>query len=157
MILRRACLSDAQFVWQCRAELDGSVALAVGNRQDYAPHLAWMHFAVADPKRLFLITEDNGLPLGYVRIEPDVEGWRTSLCVASGARNQGIGVRSIKHACTMAQTLRFIPIFADIHDENVASQTVFKKSGFELAGPTTGMLRYSRYWLSNNSKDQTHV
>ncbi|MGL5011001.1 MAG: GNAT family N-acetyltransferase [Paracoccaceae bacterium] len=159
MILRKVVVDDAPFIWQCRQELEGSVALASGQAQDYAAHLAWIERALADPQRIFMIPEDNGRAVGYVRFDPaaGVTGWQTSLCVASGARGKGVGGRALTMACALAKERGFVPVFADVHEENLASRAVFISAGFGSPCPVPGKPGYARYWLFRDLEDDTHA
>jgi L-amino acid N-acyltransferase YncA len=155
MILRDAVMDDTAFVWQCRLELEGSVALAASRTQDFAAHLAWMTGIIKKPRHMFLIPEREGKPLGYVRFDPATElgGWRTSLCIAAAARGTGAGRMALSRGCAMAQAREYTPIFADIHADNLASQIVFARCGYTAAGPAPNMPGYVRHWLYSKQKD----
>jgi L-amino acid N-acyltransferase YncA len=127
--------------------LTGSV---LGENQQFETHVAWFSRAVNDPTRLFLIIEQQGIWLGYLRFDPlDA---RVGIALLADARGKRIGGAALMQGCLKAEHVGFAPLFADIHETNPSSRRVFERCGFESldsVASSDGFRRFMRHPRSN--------
>jgi RimJ/RimL family protein N-acetyltransferase len=90
---------------------------------DWESHMSW--FASRDSERCDWIVEYQGRRVGAVSLTPNNE-----IGIYIGEKSlwgEGVGSAALKQACD--NTVK--PISAEIHEDNTASQKLFKKVGFE--------------------------
>lgn len=148
LVMRAATLADAEPVWQCRQALCESVAIRSSTTDEsYEAHVAWFSRAVNDPRRLFLIVEENERWLGYLRFDPldDPTGYRVSIALVDDARGAGIGEAALIEGCTQAEQAGLGPLFADIGVRNEASHRIFQKCGFVPLNANISSDGFQRY------------
>jgi RimJ/RimL family protein N-acetyltransferase len=118
--LRDATIDDAQrvYAWNCAPD----VRAASGDQRPvaYADHLRWYQRRVQAGE--FWIVEEDGEPVGVVRIDRDA----ISISLAPEARGRGIGQLAIAAACAR----RGEPIVATVRTTNAASRACFEACGF---------------------------
>lgn len=95
----------------------------------FEEHERWYARRVADPASPMWIVEENGAPVGVVRIDAREEA-RISIALAPEARGRAIGRRAIALACAAWRA----PVTAEIHESNAASRACFTASGFRRVG-----------------------
>jgi RimJ/RimL family protein N-acetyltransferase len=120
--MRPATFDDAAtlFAWR-----NDTVTRAMSSNTDPVPwetHLEWLAATLADEGRTLFICEEDGVPVGTVRI--DASG-KMSWTVAPEARGRGLASIMIAMAGPQGCT-------ATIKAENVASQRAARKAGFRL-------------------------
>lgn len=139
MILRPATAADAVEVWIWRQD---PITRAMSRTQeaiDLASHMAWFSDALADPRRTLLIGEVDGRKVGMVRFDRGAE-LEVSINVNPAHRSQGHGHGLLSRAM---ETMKG-DVWAEIREENEASQRLFERAGFEFQGVREGMRRYLR-------------
>lgn len=92
-------------------------------------HAQWYARRLADPTSPMWIVEENGVPVGVLRIERREEP-RISIALAPEARGRAIGKRALALACARWAA----PVTAEIHESNAASRACFTASGFCRVG-----------------------
>ena len=155
LTLRPATEADAELVWTCRQELEGTNAVQSA-MPDYAGHCAWMARAVRAPGNLFLIGEQDGTGgragVGYVRIDAledgsgEGAGWRVSIGLLAAMQGRGLGRAALEAGCARAEAQGLTPLFADIHRDNPASRRIFEACGFApVPGEQAGADGFRRF------------
>jgi RimJ/RimL family protein N-acetyltransferase len=92
-------------------------------------HERWYARRIADRTSPMWIIEENGAPVGVVRIDVREQA-RISIALAPAAQGRAIGRRAITLACTAW----YAPVTAEIHESNAASRACFMASGFRRVG-----------------------
>lgn len=154
LVLRRATLSDAGPVWQCRqALLDSSAIQTSASDEPFETHVAWFSCAVNDSVRLFLIIEKDSNWLGYLRFDPQDtnDGYRVSIALHADARGSGMGRAALMDGCARAELAGFTPLFADISVTNQASRRIFEKCGFIPLGSEPSSEGFQRFMRERQS------
>lgn len=119
--MRPATFDDAATLFEWRND---PVTRAMSSNTDPVPwetHLAWLSASLANPDRTLLICEEDGVPVGTVRVDGDEMSWT----VAPEARGRGLASIMIAMAGPQGRT-------AEIKAENLASQRAARKAGFRL-------------------------
>lgn len=139
MIVRRATQADAADVWRWRQDpltramsrSQGEVALE--------DHLRWFSAALADPRRTMLIGEADDQKVGLVRFDlEDVA--EVSINVNPDLRGRGYGQALLLAAMSGVDG----DVWAEIREENLASQRIFEQAGFVFQDVRDGLRRYVR-------------
>jgi len=139
MIVRKATSDDALEVWAWRNDPLTREMSKNRNEVSRASHLYWFTDAVEDLGRTILIGEADCHKVGMVRFDHG-HATEVSINVNPEFRSRGYG-----HPLLMA-ALRWAPddVWAEIRDENLASQRLFERAGFRLQGTSDGLRRYFR-------------
>lgn len=83
-------------------------------------HLKWLERLRADDSRQLLIAEENGIPVGSVRIDRLATGSEISYTVSPAHRGKGVG----KMMVSLAIELAVRPVTARIKPSNRASKAI---------------------------------
>lgn len=139
MIMRKATSNDALDVWFWRND---PVTRAMSRVQEEVPresHLSWFSGAVEDPLRTILIGEVNGEKVGMVRFDYET-ATEISININPKFRSSGHGY------ALLTEALKSVPgeVWAEIKDENLASQRLFERAGFQFHDTSEGLRRYLR-------------
>ncbi|MCB1509847.1 MAG: GNAT family N-acetyltransferase, partial [Hyphomicrobiaceae bacterium] len=100
-------------------------------------HVAWLAGKLADPRCLFNIVVEDGVPVGFVRLDvvPAAAGYaeafEISIAISSERAGGGLGLAALRLA------RRLVPdaeIQAVVLPANAASLALFKKAGYMPCG-----------------------
>ena len=125
---------DRVFAWNCTPE----VRAMSGDPRiiELADHRSWFRRRLSQGP--MWIVEDNGAPVGVVRLDPGPDVAWISIALAPDARGRGIGRRAIEAACaSYAQ-----PVNAMIRVRNTVSRACFQACGFVLTSVTEDVVTY---------------
>ena len=139
MIVRHATAADAMDVWTWRQD---PLTRSMSRTQDEAPlasHMAWFAEALANPARTLLIGEADGAKVGMVRFDHGAVT-EVSINVNPALRSRGHGHALLSEAMNSVAG----DVWAEIKDENLASQRLFERAGFQLRTSQDGLRRYVR-------------
>lgn len=139
MILRKATSDDAVDVWVWRNDPLTREMSRTTDEVPRAAHLGWFASSLTDPRRTILIGEVDGEKVGMVRFDHGAKT-EVSININPAHRSRGYG-----YALLMAAT-RAVPgdLWAEIKDQNLASQRLFERAGFRLNSTEGGLGRYRR-------------
>lgn len=139
MILRAATLDDARDVWAWRQDPHTRAMSRVQDEIDLDSHLSWFARSLADPARRLLVGEAAGEKIGMVRFDRGAQ-LEVSINVNPACRSRGYGRLLLSRAMEMVEG----EVWAEIREENLASQRLFEAEGFELQSVRDGFRRYRR-------------
>jgi UDP-2,4-diacetamido-2,4,6-trideoxy-beta-L-altropyranose hydrolase len=146
LTLRQATAEDSRRLWLWRNEYTARAMF--GDRQlvPWEAHAAWLTSRLADANTLIFIAEVDGRPCGNVRFHSELTGAaRIGIAMARHVRGLGYGAAVLDLACQKVLEQRFCDrIEAKVKRENVVSQRVFVKSGFQPAGEDAEYYVYHR-------------
>jgi UDP-2,4-diacetamido-2,4,6-trideoxy-beta-L-altropyranose hydrolase len=100
---------------------------------DEESHHRWFKSRLLDPEhhRIYLIETISGLVTGQVRFDQKDEGWEISFMVAPEARSKGLSIHVLSAALEIfCNSKPKYYIFGRVKNENLRSQTLFKRLGF---------------------------
>ncbi len=133
--LRLAEVYDRKLIFEWQSQ-PGARAFS---RNPSAPttqeHNSWFDRALDDPERWLLIIEDDGRPVGFLRLDAQMGsdgGFEISIILDQAARGRGIAKRTLK---LIAGFTRGSTLWAEIDPRNFASVSAFVAAGFEQIGP----------------------
>ncbi len=99
-----------------------------------ATHMAWFHTALSNDKCLIFIAEDNGDPIGMVRLDVDLDGKaaEVSINIAPHARNKKLAapLLHIAQAHIVANASDIKVLTARIKTGNTQSERAFVRAGY---------------------------
>ena len=133
VVVRRAALADRDVLLAWRNDPDTRAASRSTEVIDPEEHARWYDAMLADPDRLLLIGEQDGIPIGTVRFDPrdpehDVE---VSLTIAPEHRGMGLAVPLLLAAEKPARAaLSAAGIWAFILFGNDQSVATFRRAGY---------------------------
>lgn len=112
----------------------------------YAEHRRWFEEALRDPRRVFLIGEEEGLKVGVIRFDFFDESLpHANVTVAPAARGHGVATRLIRQGTALiCRSRRVSGVIAEIRRENAASLRAFQKAEYQLVGER-GDILITRY------------
>ena len=139
LVLRDAAAADALDVWAWRNDPLTRAMSRTTDEVDKASHLDWFAKALADARRTLLIGEVEGEKVGMVRFDHSAET-EVSININPAHRSRGLGYGLLCEAMRRVDG----DVWAEIKDENVASQRLFERAGFELQSAEDGRRRYLR-------------
>jgi len=105
-------------------------------------HVAWYTRQLATDGRNLFIAEEDGAPVGVVRLDR-TDGVRRcviSITIAPDARGRGVGTAALTAAASVAETLGFTIIEAYVRPSNQASIRAFMRAGYRDAGAAEAVL-----------------
>lgn len=143
--LRKAVLSDSEFLWHLRNQPD-VYKYAKNNRPvEWKEHSDWFASVVAGTvaKELFII-EKSRKPIGQIRFDfLDGNETKISVSVLPESRGQGAATAALREAVRILKnTQKAGTVVADIHKDNIASQNLFKKLNFRPQGKDSLWLKF---------------
>ncbi|MET4720007.1 UDP-2,4-diacetamido-2,4,6-trideoxy-beta-L-altropyranose hydrolase [Bradyrhizobium japonicum] len=144
LTLRRATADDARRLWFWRND-PGARAMSGDSRAvPWDAHSKWFNNRIADANTLIFIIQAEGRPCGNVRFHIELTGTAgVSIAMARNVRGRGYGATALVLACQEAFGRGFCErIEARVKRENLASQKIFLKAGFVLAGQEAEFLVY---------------
>jgi RimJ/RimL family protein N-acetyltransferase len=137
MRLRPATSDDARLLYDWRNDPGTRQSSFSTDPVSWEEHRAWVDRAVADPRRVLYIAEDEHGPVGTVRLDLDPAPPTISVTVAPGRRGQGHASRLIAAVAERHGP----PIVALIKPGNDASVRAFERAGFRHGGERDESLR----------------
>lgn len=144
MRLRPAAMTDCDllFDWVNRPDsLAGK--LRTTGPIDRATHERWLGARLADPDTRMSIIEDDGTPVGQVRLQRSAEGYEIDIYVVAAARRHGLAREALAQmARTNAAWRAGAPLIARVLPANTTSQRLFAAAGYRLADRSETQLVY---------------
>lgn len=123
LTLRPATLADAERLFAWRNDPATRAASVHDGEVAWEEHLAWLNSSLASLARDLLIAEEDGEPVGTVRIDRTDET-EVSWTVAPGHRGKGYGAAMVRLACPDE------PSIAHIKADNAASRKIAVAAGY---------------------------
>jgi UDP-2,4-diacetamido-2,4,6-trideoxy-beta-L-altropyranose hydrolase len=129
--LRVARGDDAHLVRAWRNDADSVRFSMSGRPVSEAEHARWFATALTDPRRQLWIAEENGIPVGQVRVDLDGDSGVFSIAVAASARRRGVGQRMLRIALEEIERQHVVTTMTAVtHPDNLASIHAFERVGF---------------------------
>lgn len=94
-------------------------------------HARWFATVLTDPQIQLWIAEENGIPVGQVRVDLDGDSGVFSIAVAASARGRGVGQRMLRLAVEEIERQHIVTTMTAVtHADNLASIHAFERVGF---------------------------
>jgi UDP-2,4-diacetamido-2,4,6-trideoxy-beta-L-altropyranose hydrolase len=138
LTFRRVSEDDVRLVWEWANDPVTRAASFSSEPIPWSEHVRWFESKLKNENCLFfLVTTEDGLPLGQVRYDRDGGEAVISVGLGESFRGQGYGSAIIRLGCSkMMATERINLIHAFVKQDNESSRRAFIKAGFEEAGFT---------------------
>jgi len=133
--LRVAREDDVSLIRAWRNDAD-AIRFSVSARPvSDAEHARWFSATLADPRKLLWVAEEQGVPVGQVRIDLEGDTGIFSIVVAPSARGRGVGKEMLRRALAEIKRERLATTMTALtHPDNVASIRAFEQVGFTRRG-----------------------
>jgi RimJ/RimL family protein N-acetyltransferase len=143
LTIRKATIADAQMLFDWRNDPATRANSHVTDELKYEPHVIWLNAALANPDRLLLIAEEDGHPVGHVRVDfkPDAEA-ELSWTVDPAARGAGVAKRMVRMVADDFSP-RYV-LCAEVKSGNEASIRVATYAGLQLFHQDQNLLIFRR-------------
>jgi len=134
--LRGARASDSEAILAWRNDPATRAASFAQEEIPPSTHARWFARRLGDPECLFLVVEEDGAPVGQVRLERLAFGLaEVNIGLAPEARGRGIGRQALQLAAAEArERLGIETLQALVRNENEASLRAFRAAGFSDYG-----------------------
>lgn len=128
MQIRKACLEDAQFLFELRNEKSNRLMFANTKPVKWEDHIAWLTGKLKTPDfSLFIILDEQDNRLGQFRIDSMGE---VSVSIADHFKGKGVGAQVIKIGSEYYRKTSAKVLIANIKSENIASLKAFQNAGY---------------------------
>lgn len=129
--LRRIRSDDGDLIREWRNDEDAVRFSVTGRPVSPGEHATWFAGQVDDPGLLFWIAEQQGNPVGQVRVALSGGAGTVSIAVAPGRRGRGIGTSILRVLLSeMVHHPEVSTLTALAHQGNTASVRAFERAGF---------------------------
>jgi RimJ/RimL family protein N-acetyltransferase len=139
IVFRPATENDAALLLSWRNDPDTQAASRSTKAIEPVSHIDWLRLKLSSPATQILIAEDDGKPVGTVRVDFRGAYSELSWTVSPRERGNGVGTRML------AQAVRAIlvrPLRAEIKSANTASVRMAEKCGFRRLAEADGLSVY---------------
>ena len=139
LTLRAARVEDVSLVRAWRNDPDAVRFSTRARTVSEAAHARWFSAALADPRRRLWVAEEDGVPVGQVRVDLDGDTGVFSIAVAPAARGRGVGQEMLRRALAEIEREHLVTIITAVsHPDNHASVHAFERVGFRRRGASDG-------------------
>lgn len=143
MTVRKATMEDAETLFAWRNDQTTRLASHNTEKLEFAPYVSWLGATLSNPMKLLLIAEENGSPVGTVRVDRETGGTaELSWTVAPEARRRGVAKRMVQLVADEISAL--YTIRAEIKMGNEASVKVAEAAGMQFAEQVGNVLHFVR-------------
>ena len=126
--LRPAAAEDGGRLREWRNDPETVAASLTGRAVGAAEHAAWLARVLDDPDQRLFVVEDDGEPVGQVRLQRHADGaLEVHIGLAADARGRGLGRRTLELAWEQAGGG---PLTARVLADNERSLRAFAAAGF---------------------------
>lgn len=135
LILRLATIDDSRRLFEWRNDLETRRNSRTQGPLDPIKHEEWLRASLTNPARKIYIAEENGVPVGTVRLDDTGDFVEVSWTVAPEARGRGLGKEIVLlFRSTVVPTAK---IQAAVRKGNVASEKIAAALGLSPSAATS--------------------
>ena len=135
LIVRRATADDSDLLLRWRNDPETRLHSKKTGKVSETEHDAWLKRTLGNAAIRLFIAELNGIAVGTVRANGEVNSWALSWTVAPESRGKNIGYMAVK---TVVEQLPGV-IVAEVKVSNPASIQIVKKLGMDCKSAKEGM------------------
>jgi len=142
--LKKADFADIEFLFYLRNIPEYYKFYKHPKPVGWEEHINWIIpiLLEIDKRDLFIIMANNQ-KAGQIRIDYSVDTAEISIALIENFRGKNIGFEALKIAIKKAKKERNVNLFrAYVHQNNIASQKLFEKSGYQLEDQEDVWLKY---------------
>lgn len=137
--LRAATDLDAPLLLEWRNDPDAIRFSVTGRGVTAAEHASWLAARLVDPETRLWIAEEDGQPVGQVRVDLRDGTGTVSIGIAPAHRGHGVGSAVLAAMLVeMEREPRAVRLRAETRSTNIASLRAFERAGFSRRGPGQG-------------------
>jgi UDP-2,4-diacetamido-2,4,6-trideoxy-beta-L-altropyranose hydrolase len=129
--VRAAREGDVVFIRALRNDADAVRFSTNARAVSEAEHARWFASTLANPQMRLWVAEEDGIPVGQVRVAIDGEKGVFSIAVEGSARGRGLGQAMLRLALAEIERQRLVSTMTAVtHPDNPASIHAFEQVGF---------------------------
>ena len=141
--LRQATISDAKRLFDWRTDPATRLASHVDAEFEFASHLSWLKETLENPARILFIAEENGCPVGTVRVDYEFnDGVQLSWTIGPEFRGRKIAAHMVQLVTKSLPWSHYIR--AEVKIGNEASIKVALAVGMMLCRQEGDVLHFIR-------------
>lgn len=144
VILRPVTLADLELIYEWANDPVTRLNSINQNTITLEEHKKWFNAKLDNSDVHMYILEDMGKPVGQVRIDVANNAGEISYSIAPNHRGRGYGKSIIALAEKEAQSIPIKELEAVVKKDNVPSQQVFIKNGWNFIGEQGDLLIYKK-------------
>lgn len=132
--LRKADSSDIEFLWYLRNQPEVFKFFSSPCEVQWQEHINWIIPVILGKthRELFVVFLGKK-PAGQVRLDwQEDETVIVNISLLKDLQKQGLGAEVLKEAIKKGRELKVKNFIAEIHQDNIVSQKLFEKLGFQL-------------------------
>ena len=137
--LRPASTDDAKLLFLWRNDPVTRAAFHNSDELVFADHIRWLNYTLANDERKLYVALYDRKPVGTVRADREVRGWKLSWTIAPGSRGKGFGSAMVRRFTELLRT----QVRAEIKKGNFASVKVAESVGMRLQKEEGNVLYYA--------------
>lgn len=131
LAFRRATAADATTLFRWRNDATTRAASRTSSAVSWDEHRAWLASSTSSADRQLYIVHDRESDIATVRWDRRSDtDWEVSITVAPTSRGRGLGRAVLAAGETALEADRPVRLVAAIHASNIASQRLFRSSGY---------------------------
>lgn len=131
-MLRNAELRDAKLLFEWRNEEECRRNSFHSTEIPFEEHQEWFRKKLQSKNSWIFIYEIEGRPVGQARLDCQDEGWVISYSIDKNYRMRGYGTDILKLVEQwLKEKEKKYKLYAYVKEENIASQKIFEKLGYE--------------------------
>lgn len=137
---RSATMQDADLLLEWRNDPETRNASHNTAKIKKEEHIFWLKKNLTEKNRQLLIVEENGVPVGTVRVDFSDGVYELSWTVGPNEKGRGVGKRMVSILSHQISE----PIRVEIKSWNIVSARIAEYAGMEFQRETDGILHYVR-------------
>jgi RimJ/RimL family protein N-acetyltransferase len=146
MNLRPATQADARLLFEWRNHPTTRAMSRTKGEIQFDQHCEWLRGVLSNPLRTLYIAEEQGVPVGTVRLDRSDMTVEASWTIAPEHRGNGYGKEMVKAA--IDNLPGDVEIIAEVQPDNPASIKIAEAAGLRFTRKTEdGLLRYARHQI----------
>ncbi len=144
MFIRKVNQSDCQILFNWRNDPLTKKMFKQNNEFTYKDHCKWLNNAILDHSRYLYIGELDGDRLGFSRFDyrENIGIAEISINLNPKYRGKGFGQEFLLSSIDSFHLEKECDLVANIKKENIASQKIFKKAGFDIVNQEDNLIKF---------------
>ncbi len=131
--LRLATMDDAEVILEWVNDPEDRANSFSSDPVSLEEHLVWMQHALSDDSKLLYIMEDDGVPVGHIKLYKDGSTAEVGYCIDPEFRGRGYAKKMIGLLTDVVdpEAMGIKRIRASVKPENIASSRALEANGYK--------------------------
>jgi RimJ/RimL family protein N-acetyltransferase len=144
LVLRAAQKEDIQLTYEWANHPETRAYSFSKDFINFESHTAWFTSKITDSNCKYLLLENNGFPLGSIRVDIKEEEGTISYLIAPGLKGKGYGKKIVQKLLgyLKKEKIALKKVVGWVQEDNISSIKIFEKTGFEKVQQEDGTLKF---------------